>query len=90
MQHNGNTSNTSNTQPNDIAMRWPAFEAALQYRFTKSLTGKLFYVYESFTKKNGQTDTLTPFQGPGFPELLMPQWGISVPRRSRPPVLASP
>ena len=39
-------------------------EAALQYHFTKSLTGKLFYVYKSFTKHDWQTDTLTPFVGP--------------------------
>jgi len=78
-------------------MRWPAFgngyarlEAALQYHFTKSLTGKLFYVFELFTKHDWQTDILTPFLGPGFPELLMPHWGISVPRRSRPPVPARP
>jgi MtrB/PioB family decaheme-associated outer membrane protein len=58
--------------PNAIAVRWPAFEdayarleAALQYHFTKSLTGKLFYVYESFTKHDWQTDTETPFLGPG-------------------------
>jgi MtrB/PioB family decaheme-associated outer membrane protein len=58
-------------QPNDITMRWPAFEdtyarleAALQYHFSKSLTAKLFYVYESFTKHDWQTDTLTPFLGP--------------------------
>jgi MtrB/PioB family decaheme-associated outer membrane protein len=58
--------------PNDIAFRWPAFEdayarleAALQYHFTKSLTGKLFYVYESFTKSDWQTDTSQPFLGPG-------------------------
>jgi MtrB/PioB family decaheme-associated outer membrane protein len=58
--------------PNDIAFRWPAFddtyarlEAALQYHFSKSLTAKLFYVYESFTKHDWQTDTLTPFLGPG-------------------------
>ena len=57
--------------PNAIAMRWPAFEdayarleAALQYHFTKSLTGKLFYVYESFTKHDWQTDTSEPFLGP--------------------------
>jgi len=56
--------------PNAIAMRWPAFEdayarleAALQYHFTKSLTGKLFYVYESFTKHDWQTDTSEPFLG---------------------------
>ena len=61
----------SANQPNDITMRWPAFddmyarlEAALQYHFTKSLTAKLFYVYESFTKHDWQTDTLTPFLGP--------------------------
>jgi len=30
----------------------------------KSLTGKLFYVYKSFTKRDWQTDTLTPFLGP--------------------------
>jgi hypothetical protein len=60
-------------QPNDIAMRWPAFddvytrlEAALQYHFTKSLTGKLFYVYESFTKHDWQTDTSQPFLGPSI------------------------
>jgi MtrB/PioB family decaheme-associated outer membrane protein len=58
--------------PNDITMRWPAFddmyarlEAALQYHFTKSLTGKLYYVYESFTKHDWQTDTSQPFLGPG-------------------------
>jgi MtrB/PioB family decaheme-associated outer membrane protein len=56
--------------PNAIAMRWPAFEdayarleAALQYHFTKSLTGKLFYIYESFTKHDWQTDTSEPFLG---------------------------
>jgi hypothetical protein len=31
------------------------------------LTGKLFYVYESFTKHEWQTDTLTPFVGPSVP-----------------------
>ena len=58
--------------PGDIAFRWPAFEdtyarleAALQYHFTKSLSAKLFYVYESFTKHDWQTDTSTPFLGPG-------------------------
>jgi MtrB/PioB family decaheme-associated outer membrane protein len=62
----------SANQPNDIAMRWPAFddtyarlEAALQYHFSKSLTAKLFYVYESFTKHDWQTDTSQPFLGPG-------------------------
>jgi hypothetical protein len=57
-------------QPNDITMRRPVFEyayarieAALRYHFTKSLTGKLFYVFESFTKHDWQTDTLTPFLG---------------------------
>ena len=62
----------SANQPNDIAFRWPAFddvyarlEAALQYHFTKSLTGKLFYIYESFTKHDWQTDTSQPFLGPG-------------------------
>ncbi len=61
-----------NASPNNIAVRWPAFddayarlEAALQYHFTKSLTGKLFYVYESFTKHDWQTDTSQPFLGPG-------------------------
>ena len=33
-------------------------------RDMKSLTGKLFYVYKSFTKRDWQTDTLTPFLGP--------------------------
>ncbi len=33
-------------------------------RDTKSLTGKLFYVYKSFTKHDWQTDTLAPFLGP--------------------------
>ena len=54
-------------QPTDVAMRWPAFqdtyarlEAALQYHLSKSWTAKLFYAYESFTKHNWQTDTLTP------------------------------
>ncbi len=58
--------------PNAVAYRWPAFEdayarleGALQYHFTKSLTGKLFYVYESFTKHDWQTDTSQPFLGPG-------------------------
>jgi hypothetical protein len=57
----------SDNQPVDIAMRWPAFddtysrlEAALQYHFAKNLTAKFFYAYESFTKHNWQTDTLTP------------------------------
>lgn len=57
----------SDNQPTDIAFRWPAFEdtysrldAALQYHLSKSLTAKLFYAYESFTKHNWQTDTLTP------------------------------
>jgi MtrB/PioB family decaheme-associated outer membrane protein len=57
----------STNQPADVTIRWPAFEdtyarleAALQYHFTKSLTGKLFYVYESFTKHDWQTDTITP------------------------------
>jgi len=59
--------------PNAVTYRWPAFEdaytrleAALQYHFTKSLTGKLFYVYESFTKHDWQTDTTQPFLGPGI------------------------
>ena len=58
--------------PNAVTYRWPAFEdayarleAALQYHFTKSLTGKLFYVYESFTKHDWQTDTSQPFLGAG-------------------------
>jgi Putative outer membrane beta-barrel porin, MtrB/PioB len=86
VQHNGNSVNRvqqyspnvtggpvySANQPNDVTMRWPAFEdayarleAALQYHFTRSLTGKLFYVYESFTKKDWQTDTSQPFLGAG-------------------------
>jgi hypothetical protein len=108
-------------------------EAALQYHFTKSLTGKLFYVYKSFTKHDWQRETLTPCLGPcvsetpifvgvaqknywtqivgvtlkykfeqarlpgggrqgspPVPELLMPHWGIDVPRRSWPPFPASP
>ena len=62
----------ANAGPNAVAYRWPAFEdayarleAALQYHFTKSLTGKLFYVYESFTKHDWQTDTSQPFLGAG-------------------------
>jgi hypothetical protein len=62
----------SANQPNDIAVRWPAFddtyarlEAALQYHFTKSLTGKLYYIYESVTKHDWQTDTSQPFLGAG-------------------------
>lgn len=56
--------------PNSIAFRWPAFddayarlEAAMQYHFTKSLSAKLYYVYESFTKHDWQTDTSQPFLG---------------------------
>jgi hypothetical protein len=67
----------SANQPNDITNRWPAFEdtyarleAALQYHFTKSLTGKLFYVYESFTKHDWQTDTVTPFLA-GVPAVFL-------------------
>ena len=66
-------------QPNDIAMRWPAFEdtyarleGALQYHLSKALTAKLFYAYESFTKHNWQTDTLTPFL-PGVPAVFLGQ-----------------
>jgi len=53
--------------PNDVAWRWPAFydslarvDAALEYNFTKALTGKLFYVYEQFINHNWQTGALTP------------------------------
>jgi MtrB/PioB family decaheme-associated outer membrane protein len=53
--------------PNDVAWRWPAFydslahlDAALEYNFTKALSGKLFYVYEQFINHNWQTGALTP------------------------------
>jgi MtrB/PioB family decaheme-associated outer membrane protein len=55
-------------QPNDVAWRWPAFydslariDGALEYNFTKALSGKLFYVYEQFINHNWQTGALTPF-----------------------------
>jgi hypothetical protein len=35
-------------------------DAALEYNFTKALTGKLFYVYEQFINHNWQTGALTP------------------------------
>jgi hypothetical protein len=70
---NATGSTVYNAAVNNIAMRWPAFEdayarleAALQYHFTKSLTGKLYYVYESFTKHDWQTDTSQPFLGPSI------------------------
>jgi len=53
--------------PNDVAWRWPAFydslahiDAALEYNFTKALSGKLFYIYEQFINHNWQTGALTP------------------------------
>jgi len=53
--------------PNDVAWRWPAFydslahiDGALEYNFTKALSGKLFYVYEQFINHNWQTGALTP------------------------------
>jgi MtrB/PioB family decaheme-associated outer membrane protein len=62
----GSTVCAANT-PNDVAWRWPAFydslarvDAALEYNFTKALTGKLFYVYEQFINHNWQTGALTP------------------------------
>src|SRR3984893_12797244 len=67
----------SANQPNDITMRWPAFEdmyarleADLQYHFSKSLTSKLFYVYETFTKHDSQTDTVSPFLA-GVPAVFL-------------------
>src|SRR3984893_17449192 len=66
-------------QPNDIAVRWPAFEdtyarleAALQYHLSKNLTARFFYAYEGFTKHNWQTDTLTPFL-PNVPAVFLGQ-----------------
>jgi hypothetical protein len=66
-------------QPNDITMRWPAFEdtyarleAALQYQFAKNWTAKLFYTYERFTKSNWQTDILTPSLA-GVPAIFLGQ-----------------
>jgi hypothetical protein len=65
--------------PNSLAARWPAFEdtyarleAALQYHLTRSLTAKLFYAYEIFTKSNWQTDTLTPSLA-GVPAVFLGQ-----------------
>jgi opacity protein-like surface antigen len=36
--------------------------AALRYRFAKVWTASLNYAFESFQKKDWQTDTLDPFQ----------------------------
>ncbi len=65
--------------PNSATSRWPAFEdtygrmeAALQYHVSKNLTAKLFYVYETFTKHNWQTDTLQPFL-PNVPAVFLGQ-----------------
>jgi MtrB/PioB family decaheme-associated outer membrane protein len=65
--------------PNDIAMRWPAFEdtyarieGALHYSFAKNWSAKFFYTFERFTKSNWQTDTLTPSL-PGVPAIFLGQ-----------------
>src|SRR5215470_13729357 len=66
--------------PNDVPWRWPAFydslarvDAALEYNFTKALSGKLFYVYEQFINHNWQTGALTPFLGPSVPAIFLGQ-----------------
>jgi MtrB/PioB family decaheme-associated outer membrane protein len=66
-------------RPNDITVRWPAFqdtyarlEGALLYHFTRNLTAKLFYAYETFSKSNWQTDTLTPSMA-GVPAVFLGQ-----------------
>jgi MtrB/PioB family decaheme-associated outer membrane protein len=65
--------------PNDIAVRWPAFEdtyarieGALHYSFAKNWSAKFFYTFERFTKSNWQTDTLTPSL-PGVPAIFLGQ-----------------
>jgi len=67
-------------QPNDVAWRWPAFydslaqiDAALEYKFTKAWTGKLFYVYEQFINHNWQTGALTPFLQPSANAIFLGQ-----------------
>jgi hypothetical protein len=61
----------SANQPNDITFRWPAFydqlarlDASMEYNFTKALSAKFFYAYESFSKFNWQTDGLNPTNNP--------------------------
>jgi MtrB/PioB family decaheme-associated outer membrane protein len=58
--YNANIANAQTT-------RWPAYqdkygrvEGAVLYHFTRKLTAKFFYAYETFTKSNWQTDNLTP------------------------------
>ncbi len=65
--------------PSSLAARWPAFEdtyarleAAVQYHLSRTLTAKLFYAYETFTKSNWQTDTLTPSLA-GVPAVFLGQ-----------------
>ncbi len=65
--------------PNALAARWPAFEdtyarveAALQYHVTKAITAKFFYAFETFSKSNWQTDTLTPSMA-GVPAVFLGQ-----------------
>ena len=65
--------------PADFTPRWPAFEdtyarieAALQYHWSPSVTTKLFYAFETFSKSNWQTDTLTPSL-PGVPAVFLGQ-----------------
>jgi len=65
--------------PNSLAARWPAFEdtyarleAALQYHLSRTLTAKLFYAFETFSKSNWQTDRLTPSLA-GVPAVFLGQ-----------------
>ena len=54
--------------PNDITMRWPAFEdgyarveAALEHHVMKNLTLRYFYIFEHWNKSDWQTDQVQPF-----------------------------